>query len=111
MGRTKEYLQKLFEREQVEEIEFRGKCHDCGSDVTIVTHLAEDGTLSVTGGALWYTSQVFAKCEACFAALPMLTAYQPCEVYSRVVGYMRPIAQWNLGKKEEWISRIPFSLE
>ena len=27
------------------------------------------------------------------------------EVYSRVVGYYRPIAQWNKGKKEEFRSR------
>ena len=29
----------------------------------------------------------------------------PCEVYSRVVGYIRPINQWNKGKKEEWEQR------
>jgi anaerobic ribonucleoside-triphosphate reductase len=26
----------------------------------------------------------------------------PCEIWSRVVGYFRPIAQWNKGKQEEW---------
>jgi ribonucleoside-triphosphate reductase len=35
---------------------------------------------------------------------------QPCEVYSRVVGYLRPIAQWNKGKKSEWADRIDFKL-
>ncbi|AKL98345.1 putative ribonucleoside-triphosphate reductase [Endomicrobium proavitum] len=25
-----------------------------------------------------------------------------CEVYSRVVGYLRPVALWNEGKKEEF---------
>lgn len=25
-----------------------------------------------------------------------------CEVYSRIVGYLRPVKQWNLGKKEEF---------
>lgn len=25
-----------------------------------------------------------------------------CEVYSRVVGYLRPVALWNEGKKEEY---------
>jgi ribonucleoside-triphosphate reductase len=33
---------------------------------------------------------------------------QPCEVYSRVVGYLRPVAQWNKGKQSEWTDRIPF---
>ena len=31
-----------------------------------------------------------------------------CEVYSRVVGYLRPIAQWNRGKQSEWADRVPF---
>jgi len=28
-----------------------------------------------------------------------------CEVYSRVVGYLRPVSQWNDGKMEEWKER------
>ncbi len=28
-----------------------------------------------------------------------------CEVYSRVVGYLRPINQWNKGKREEFVTR------
>jgi ribonucleoside-triphosphate reductase len=34
---------------------------------------------------------------------------QPCEVYSRVVGYLRPVAQWNKGKKAEWADRVVFT--
>jgi ribonucleoside-triphosphate reductase len=30
------------------------------------------------------------------------------EVYSRVVGYLRPVSQWNRGKKAEWADRICF---
>ena len=29
----------------------------------------------------------------------------PCEVYSRVVGYFRPVQYWNDGKKEEFRER------
>ncbi len=28
-----------------------------------------------------------------------------CEVYSRVVGYLRPVQNWNKGKKEEFAMR------
>lgn len=28
-----------------------------------------------------------------------------CEIYSRVVGYIRPVGQWNHGKKSEWEDR------
>lgn len=30
---------------------------------------------------------------------------QPCEVYSRVVGYLRPVGQWNKGKQAEFFDR------
>ena len=33
----------------------------------------------------------------------------PCEVYSRVVGYIRPVSQWNEGKQEEFLERHVFS--
>lgn len=30
---------------------------------------------------------------------------RPCEVYSRVVGYLRPVQSYNKGKKEEFALR------
>lgn len=30
------------------------------------------------------------------------------EVYSRVVGYLRPVEQWNAGKQEEFADRRTF---
>lgn len=35
---------------------------------------------------------------------------QKCEVYARVVGYIRPIDSWNEGKKEEYSDRKEFSI-
>lgn len=32
-----------------------------------------------------------------------------CEVYSRVVGYIRPVSQWNEGKQEEFAERSVFA--
>jgi len=34
----------------------------------------------------------------------------PCEVYSRVVGYLRPVQNWNDGKKQEFGERKPFAV-
>jgi ribonucleoside-triphosphate reductase len=31
-----------------------------------------------------------------------------CEVYSRVVGYLRPVGQWNRGKQQEFSDRKTF---
>jgi len=35
----------------------------------------------------------------------------PCEVYSRVVGYLRPVDQWNKGKQEEFRDRKVFDIK
>ena len=34
----------------------------------------------------------------------------PCEVYSRVVGYLRPVQAWNEGKRQEFSERKPFRM-
>jgi len=36
---------------------------------------------------------------------------EQCEIYSRVVGYLRPINQWNKGKQEEFKVRKTFNLD
>ena len=32
----------------------------------------------------------------------------PCEVYSRVVGYIRPVSAWNNAKVQEFEDRVVF---
>lgn len=34
-----------------------------------------------------------------------------CEVYARVVGYIRPVQQWNEGKQSEFKDRKTFKVE
>ncbi len=36
---------------------------------------------------------------------PKCTIEQPCEVYSRIVGYLRPVQQYNAGKQQEFKER------
>ena len=35
----------------------------------------------------------------------------PCEVYSRVVGYFRPVSNWNPGKQQEFKERKTVKLD
>jgi hypothetical protein len=35
----------------------------------------------------------------------------PCEVYSRIVGYLRPVQNWNKGKQQEFEDRQTYRLE
>ncbi len=39
---------------------------------------------------------------------PKCAIEQPCEVYSRIVGYLRPVKEWNEGKKQEYKERKEF---
>lgn len=33
-----------------------------------------------------------------------------CEIYSRVCGYFRPVANWHKGKKEEFKDRLNYDM-
>jgi len=111
-------LCKFFEKAKSNKIKFKGPCHDCGKEITIKADWGEDWKMIVSGGALYYPKvgeteddrKLFAKCPGCFEKNPTLRNYQPCEVYSRVVGYLRPVSQWNDGKQAEFGLRKTFTV-
>ena len=35
----------------------------------------------------------------------------PCEVYSRIVGYLRPVQNWNKGKAQEFEERVAYRVK
>lgn len=76
-------------------------CHDCGRELK---NNEEYMSYVMQGGE-------FCKCKSCHEADPVLRNFQKTEVYSRVVGYIRPIAQWNSGKQAEFADRKEFKLE
>lgn len=81
-------------------------CHDCGKtletkkdkiiDGYLLKYNINEGTISII------------KCKECYEASKALKNYQKCEVYSRVVGYIRPVSQYNVGKKHEYHKRKTF---
>ncbi|MCU0653113.1 MAG: ribonucleoside triphosphate reductase [Candidatus Pacebacteria bacterium] len=42
---------------------------------------------------------------------PKCTIEQPCEVYTRVVGYLRPVGQFNTGKQQEYKDRKEYKVK
>lgn len=36
---------------------------------------------------------------------------QKCEVFSRVMGYLRPVSEWNTGKRQEYADRVPYKAD
>ncbi len=47
-------------------------------------------------------------CDKCAEEFPNAEP-QECEVWTRVMGYFRPVSQFNIGKKGEHAERVPFT--
>lgn len=56
-------------------------------------------------------NKIFFKCKKCHKEDPMLRNFRETEVYSRVVGYIRPVKQWNPGKQVEFEDRVEFDIK
>ena len=92
----------------------RGFCHDCGAAVEVELALSEERAMTISGGAIYKIKrgpkeQLFFKCDSCFKEDRTLRNFRRCEVYSRVVGYLRPVQQYNIGKQEEYKMRKEFT--
>jgi len=93
---------------------YQGACHDCGKQIEISVEPIDNEKIEIQGGALYApdnVEDVFVKCNSCYEKNPQLTSYRPIEVYSRVVGYYRPISNWNKGKRQEFDDRKIFKLK
>ena len=83
-------------------------CHDCNQEILVENDEIKNGVfLEYQNGN--QKIGVY-KCKECFDKNKSLTNFQPCEVYSRVVGYIRPIQQWHKGKKQEFDERKEFKV-
>lgn len=84
-------------------------CYDCKKEIKIKGNKIQNGVL------LSYNDngeeiKIF-KCNECFEKDSNLRNFRKCEVYSRIVGYLRPVQQWNKGKKQEFKERREFVQE
>lgn len=81
-------------------------CHDCGKELEVENGEIKGGVMAVYETEQGKVSVI--KCLDCYNKNKALTNYQSCEVYSRVVGYLRPVSQWNNGKQKEFKDRKEF---
>ena len=110
---TLQRLHEIFEHEgNPPEISVKGTCYDCRRDLEVVV-AAKDKGWEILGGAIYEIGELDfrIKCDACFKAKPKLTNYKPCEVYDRVVGYLRPRSQMNPGKLAEVEKRCKYNIQ
>lgn len=84
-------------------IKIKKVCHDCKKEIKIKNKEL------IGAKRLIYDDNgekiAIFKCNACFEKNPGLTNFRECEVYSRIVGYLRPVKQWNVGKIREYKER------
>ncbi len=83
-------------------------CYDCKKQIKVENKNIQDGVM------LAYNNEgekiKILKCNDCFKKNPSLINFKKCEVYSRIVGYLRPISQWNVGKTQEYKQRKEYKL-
>ena len=107
---TVERLHDLFDANSEKgSLEWPGTCHDCQKAMMVTATAMADG-IHIQGGSVYepVPDRFFLKCDDCFKRDPVLRNFQDCEVYSRVVGYLRPVSQWNDAKAAEFRDRHTF---
>ena len=67
---------------------------------TKVVYFSITPTIAVCKHCGWSGVGVYDKCPKCGG---------PIELWSRIVGYYRPIKSWNVGKKAEFLERVEYS--
>ena len=116
---TINFLQKQFERAWANApangFDLIGKCHDCKENVTVKVDVDNDtGKFVVSGGGVRYMPTIenpLFKCDKCLAISNVFTEYQPCEIFTRVCGYLRPTQSFNPGKKAEFRDRVNYLMD
>lgn len=101
MGNTKK---KIFKKEK-EALKY-STCYDCGKELNIEEGEIKNGALLIYEDGEEKASIL--KCDECYEKDPALKNYKKCEVYSRIVGYLRPVQDWNKGKTQEFKERETF---
>lgn len=107
-------VEELYTLMKNNSVEFTGKCCDCSCNVILKARIENENTI-VEGGAIYkppsswnYQDDYIFKCDQCYSKDSKF--YPNTEVFSRIVGYMRPTSQWNNGKKAEFFIRSSFNV-
>lgn len=81
-------------------------CIDCKKEIKLELERTSETVLIVKNGIIARkksTNEVMCKCDSCFTNSGVFGG--DTEVYSRVVGYLRPVASWNGAKQSEFSMR------
>jgi len=104
---NKEDIQQFFDKLSGSRIVFKVKCHDCKGPVDIYIDMVPDVKVTINGGALYNVQTgstptdktCFFRCDKCI---------KDDLVYSRSIGYLKPINQMHKAKVQEVATRSKF---
>ena len=86
-----------------------GTCMDCHKECSINLERTGPETIEIKNGAIGNRNdEYYFKCDSCWEKDKNFG--QQSEVYSRVVGYLRPVSQWNDAKTEEFHKRTMYTM-
>lgn len=83
-------------------------CWDCKKKIKGIK--IDEKNKKVTGAKFYDAgkSGMFVKCLSCYKKDPVLRNFQDSECFTRVVGFLRPVQQFNVGKRAEYSHRKNF---
>lgn len=84
-------------------------CMDCHKECTINIERTGPETIEIKNGAIGIRKgEYYFKCDDCWKTNKNFGTN--CEVYSRIVGYLRPLSHWNDVKRSEFHSRTMYKI-
>ena len=88
----------------------KATCCDCHKEFPMNFERTGPEKIVIKNGAVGKRDgQYFFKCEECWGKDQSFG--QKCDVYSRVVGYLRPTRDWNDAKRAEFGMRKTYNIE
>lgn len=84
-------------------------CWDCKEKIEVENGILKNGKFLVYENGK-KKLRIF-KCCKCFEKNKELKNFQECEVYSRIVGYLRPVQNWNVAKRNEFQKRKEYKIK
>lgn len=84
-------------------------CEDCCKPFDINLERTSSNQIDITNGVIGNRAgQYLFKCPTCYALDKSFGT--PCDIYSRVVGFYRPVNGWNNAKQEEFKLRKEYKM-
>ena len=109
-SRTMKFVKALLEGSGTNCIELIGKCQTCAKEVSILVFkkgLEIEGNGGIVKGV---DERPLFKCTECLEKDGGRISSQRTEIFTRVVGYLRPIQAFNKGKIEEFKMRTNYKM-